>query len=181
VNTTQTAKPAADVLPSGDPLASWALTDDAYKNDPAWQRKYARAHELLVEQKKWERMDHKNDPFRAIEIDKKLSEIDAEMAELNKVTPAVESILSSKANESDGHRQGQPIHDVWKMKAEEFAKDYIERHRKQNLFPSQLDVCQAVESKMRTEEIYGAHGKPVSATYIQRNAIQGDWWKKNKP
>ena len=31
------------------------------------------------------------------------------------------------------------------------------------------------------KKIYGPQGKPVSQSYIQRNAIQGDWWKQNKP
>ncbi len=69
----------------------------------------------------------------------------------------------------------------WMIKAQEFAKEYIDRHKAQDLFPSQSDVCTHVETKMREMKIYGAHGKPVSAQYIQRNAIQGDWWKRNKP
>lgn len=69
----------------------------------------------------------------------------------------------------------------WIAKARELAKEYIDRHKKQNLFPSQADVCGHVETMMRDARIYGVHGKPVSAQYIGRNAIQGEWWRQNKP
>ena len=70
--------------------------------------------------------------------------------------------------------------DEWIVKAREFAKECLDRHKAKDLFPSQSDVCAHLEEKLRKEKIYGAHGKPVSASYIARNAIQGEWWKNNK-
>ena len=69
----------------------------------------------------------------------------------------------------------------WVIKAREAATEYIDRHRANNLYPSLKDVCDHVEGKLRANGVLGAHGKPVSATYIGRNALQGEWWKANKP
>ena len=69
----------------------------------------------------------------------------------------------------------------WTATARDFAKVYIDRHKEQDLFPSQADVCGHVETKLRENKIFGSHGKPLSAAYIGRNAIQGVWWKQNKP
>lgn len=68
----------------------------------------------------------------------------------------------------------------WVAHAVDFAKKYIDRHKEQGLFPSQANVCDHVECKLRENSIFGSHGKPLSASYILRNAIQGDWWKQNK-
>lgn len=68
----------------------------------------------------------------------------------------------------------------WIAKAQEFAKILIDRHKKEDLFPSQQDVCIKIEKQLRESKIFGSHGKPLSASYILRNAIQGDWWKQNK-
>jgi hypothetical protein len=70
---------------------------------------------------------------------------------------------------------------VWLVEALEIAKLYIDRHREQDLFPSQSDVCGHVARKLRENRIFGSHSKPLSAAYIGRNAIQGEWWKQNKP
>jgi hypothetical protein len=70
---------------------------------------------------------------------------------------------------------------AWIATAQDIAKTYIERHKQNNLFPSQKDVCDHVETELRTQKIYGTHGNPLEATYIQRNAIQGKWWRTNKP
>lgn len=69
----------------------------------------------------------------------------------------------------------------WILQAQDVALEYIARHKAQDLFPSQEDVCSHVERELRVERVFGAHGKPVSAQYICRNAIQGAWWKLNKP
>lgn len=69
----------------------------------------------------------------------------------------------------------------WIESARTEALKYIARHQAQNLFPSQRDVCEHVEEKLREAKTFGPQGKPLSAKYIQRNAIQGDWWKANKP
>lgn len=69
----------------------------------------------------------------------------------------------------------------WVTVAQGLAFGYIERHRQQGLFPTQADVCSYLEDELRERAVYGPHKRPVSASYIQRNAIQGEWWKKNKP
>lgn len=69
----------------------------------------------------------------------------------------------------------------WIEQVREIALAYIAKHKASDLFPSQMDVCRDAEEEARKRKIYGSHGKPISARYIQRNAIQGDWWKKNKP
>lgn len=70
---------------------------------------------------------------------------------------------------------------TWEEAAQDIALEYIRRHEMMNLFPSQSDVCEAVAKEMRERKIYGHHGKPLEANYIQRNAIQGKWWNANKP
>ena len=70
---------------------------------------------------------------------------------------------------------------AWIVKAQDIAKEYISRHKAQALFPSQADVCGHVENSLRENRTFGSHGKPLSASYIGRNAIQGEWWKQNKP
>ena len=69
----------------------------------------------------------------------------------------------------------------WIVNAREIASAYIDRHKRQDLFPSQADVCREVETKLREKRIFGSHDKPLSAAYIGRNALQGEWWKQNKP
>jgi hypothetical protein len=69
----------------------------------------------------------------------------------------------------------------WIDAARSIAIEYIERHRKNDLFPSQPDVCGHVAKIMRGQKMRGPQGKPLSAAYIQRNAIQGEWWQANKP
>lgn len=59
--------------------------DDAARQDPTYKAKYDRAAILHDELEKWERMEHKNDPVKAIEIEKRLSEIRDELTELNNV------------------------------------------------------------------------------------------------
>lgn len=92
--------------------------------------------------------------------------------DIAKVRKFQEETLKSDAN---------LIEKSWKENARKFALEYIERHRQNNLFPSQKDTCAHVETELRKHKIYGAHGKPVSANYIERNAIRGEWWKQNKP
>lgn len=69
----------------------------------------------------------------------------------------------------------------WKQRAELAALAYIARHKAQNLFPSQRDVAEAVEETLRTDAVKGDNGKPVSAAYIERNVLRGEWWRMNKP
>jgi len=76
--------------------------------------------------------------------------------------------------------QAAPVDDAnWITQARAIAKEYLERHVEQDLFPSQDDVCKYLETVLRKREIYGVHRKPLDSSYIQRNAIQGKWWKEN--
>ena len=67
----------------------------------------------------------------------------------------------------------------WQEQAKAIALEYLNKHREMDLHPGQLDVCEYVAKEMRTRKIYGPQGKPLSDLYIKRNAIQGDWWRKN--
>ena len=69
----------------------------------------------------------------------------------------------------------------WVTTVRDFAKQYIDRHKAQNLFPSQADVCEKAEAYLSEKRIFGSHERPLSAAYIGRNAIQGAWWQQNKP
>lgn len=69
----------------------------------------------------------------------------------------------------------------WVTRAREVAEEYIARHKRSNLYPSLKDVCAHVEEQLRIKRSFGTHGRPLSATYIGRNALQGEWWKANKP
>ena len=68
----------------------------------------------------------------------------------------------------------------WEEEAQRIAKEYIDNHFKNNLHPSQDDVCAAVAGTMKQMKIYGRHKTPLTANYIKRNAIQGKWWQGNK-
>ena len=67
----------------------------------------------------------------------------------------------------------------WKVIARNFATEYIQRHKAQDLHPSQVDVSDHVAKLMREAKIYGPQGKPLTASSIQRETIQGAWWKAN--
>lgn len=69
----------------------------------------------------------------------------------------------------------------WKGKAQNIAREYIARHKAQDLFPSQKDVSEHVAAVLREKKIYGPQNKPISANYIERNVLRGEWWRKNKP
>ena len=69
----------------------------------------------------------------------------------------------------------------WTVEACRLALEYIARHKKNNLYPTQKDVCKHVANEMREQKIYGSQARPLEPNYIQRNAIQGEWWQANKP
>jgi hypothetical protein len=101
---------------------------------------------------------------------------------------AIESILNAySATASSGAPESEepPAHKAtpasWIEDVRAIALEYIAKHKAKDLFPSQSDVCGYIEKKAREKKIYGPQGKPLSQSYIQRNAIQGDWWKQNKP
>lgn len=74
----------------------------------------------------------------------------------------------------------KPYEQPWVQRAQQIALAFIAKHREDDLFPSQNDVCDHVAELLRTEKVYGHQGKPMEASYIKRNAIQGAWWKANK-
>ena len=95
-----------------------------------------------------------------------------------------ESRASALAEQSDakaGDPRANEGEKIWIDKARGLALEYIDRHKTQDLFPTQNDVCRHVEGEMRKQKIYGPQGKPITQGYIARNAIQGEWWKTNKP
>ena len=101
-------------------------------------------------------------------------EITLDMVRLKRA--AIESILKAynTAASSGTPETAAPPESVanqagWIDVARNKALEYIARHRKMDLFPSQADVCGHVSKEMREEEIYSDHGKPLSASYIQRN------------
>ena len=67
------------------------------------------------------------------------------------------------------------------VKAREVAKTYIDRHKAQKLKPSQEDVSKHAAEALEKAGVVGVNGNPISAPYIKRNALQGEWWKANKP
>jgi hypothetical protein len=69
----------------------------------------------------------------------------------------------------------------WIASAREIAGQYLARHKQNDLYPSLKDVCAHVEEQLRAKRTFGAHHRPLSAAYIGRNALQGDWWSANKP
>lgn len=79
------------------------------------------------------------------------------------------------------HKRPVPAVAAWIEAAQVIAQQYIARHKRENLFPSLKDVSEHVESELRKRGTFGPHGRPVSAAYIQRTALGGEWWKANKP
>jgi hypothetical protein len=68
---------------------------------------------------------------------------------------------------------------AWVAKAQTIAMDYLEKHRVKSLFPSQRDTGEHVAKILRAQNVFSENGKPLSASYIRRNALQGPWWKVN--
>lgn len=67
----------------------------------------------------------------------------------------------------------------WIEHARQIALKYIKRHIEQDLHPTQDDVSNHVAEELRKQKIHGPQG-PVSSQHVKRQAIQGDWWQKNK-
>ncbi len=66
----------------------------------------------------------------------------------------------------------------WITQARAIAKTHISRHAQTDLHPSLDDTSNYVAEEMRKQGIYGPQGTPLSASYIKRHALQGDWWRK---
>lgn len=94
-------------------------------------------------------------------------------------TPACPSETAAapleKAREADKASTG---HD-WKEAARAIASEYLTKHKAMDLHPSLNDASEHVAREMRTAKIYGPQGKPLSHGTIKREALQGDWWKRN--
>lgn len=97
--------------------------------------------------------------------------------EVSRQNPA--SSGAPEATESNTTHKATPARWIENVRA--IALEYIAKHKAKDLFPSQSDVCGYIAKVAREKKIYGPQGKPLSQRYIQRNAIQGDWWKQNKP
>lgn len=109
-----------------------------------------------------------------------LKRIEAELAALKPEGIRAHLDATRRVSEKD-----EPLASVvapadWIVRARVIAAEYILRHRAQDLFPGQSDVCGYVAKILRKEKTHGPQG-PVADKYVQRNAIQGDWWKANKP
>ncbi len=109
-----------------------------------------------------------------------VSELDRFIPYIVEITPQHQA-APTEAPDNDEPPKAKLTHASWIDDARTIAIEYIERHRNKDLFPSQPDVCTYVAKVMRGKKIYGHQGKPLSEGYIQRNAIQGEWWKANKP
>ena len=96
-------------------------------------------------------------------------------------TPSTVEAAHSGSQESDEPSAPVANQAGWIEVARSKALEYIARHRDNDLFPPQRDVCEHVAREMRKEKRYSDHGKPLSDSYIQKNAIQGKWWQANKP
>lgn len=106
-----------------------------------------------------------------------VSELDRFMPML--VSMPIADIAQMPAETPAVARAAEPV--LWMERAQAAALAYIARHKERNLFPTQKDVAKDVEGQLRAAGIVGNNGKPVSATYIGRNVLQGEWWAKNKP
>lgn len=96
-----------------------------------------------------------------------------ELAKTAATRTPTEAPVNPASLPADGEGKG------WVAEARRIALAYIKRHKDKDLHPSQNDVCEHVSVTMRKEQIYGPTGKPLGPSYIQRNAIQGEWWKEH--
>lgn len=62
--------------------------------------------------------------------------------------------------------------EAWQTKARGRAIEIIERQRKGDLYPNQIDVADEIAKEFRGT-IVGAAGKPLSGAYIKRHALHG--------
>jgi hypothetical protein len=67
----------------------------------------------------------------------------------------------------------------WKVKAQEIAASYLEKHRAAGLAPNQADVAKHVANTLKKLDVRSQFGKTLTAAYIQRNVLQGKWWREN--
>ena len=68
----------------------------------------------------------------------------------------------------------------WKITAQSLAREYLARHNAQDLHPNMKGTSEYVAAEMRKLKIYGPHNRPLEPGYIQRHALQGDFWKNRR-
>lgn len=61
----------------------------------------------------------------------------------------------------------------WVETAKKMAIEIIERDRKRDLFPSQVNIADEIAKKFREAKIYGDAGTPLTGAYIKRHALPG--------
>ena len=102
--------------------------------------------------------------------------IDDYLAAIDTVNPA----LSEQATLGSGKPKAKNgAANNWKEQARAIAIEYISRHKAHDLHPGLEDVAAHVTEIMRKEKIYGPHNKPQSVATVKREALQGDWWRRN--
>lgn len=98
--------------------------------------------------------------------------------ELHTETQAAILTESEKAKDAPKKKLA-PDGASWQEQARAIALEYLTKHKANDLHPSQIDVAEHVAKESRKSKIFGPQGKPLSASYIKREAIQGEWWRKN--
>lgn len=95
------------------------------------------------------------------------------IAGFEKMAISAPSTDQVKSPESSTHMPSN-----WKERARLIALKFMDRHRGNDLFPTQRDVAEYLEREFRKQGILSPNKKALSAAYIKRNAIQGEWWQK---
>ena len=70
--------------------------------------------------------------------------------------------------------------DKWKLMAQVRAVEIIERQRKRDLYPAQIEIADEIAAEFRKNGIVGAGGKPLKGSYIKRHALAGISSEKTK-
>lgn len=61
----------------------------------------------------------------------------------------------------------------WIEMARKRATEIIKRQREKDLYPNQMDIADEIARELRTKDIVGTDGKPLSGAYIKRRALKG--------
>jgi len=62
---------------------------------------------------------------------------------------------------------------AWETEAQKRAIEIIERQRKLDLYPPQIDIADEVAKDFRAAGVVGAGKKPLTGAYIKRHALKG--------
>lgn len=63
--------------------------------------------------------------------------------------------------------------DTWVIKSQKRAIEIIERQRRRDLYPSQVNISDEICKEFRAEGVTGAGGKPLSGGTIKRHGLKG--------